>query len=107
MNNERVRFWLIPIDTRYKSSFKIRDSRSVQLFIEQTLRENEYYTIKDLNDKTMYYTIILEETGRLSLGHTKYGNGILPPILMTYDNIPQRIFKARKSFNEYFFKRDE
>lgn len=101
----KVTMWRNPIDTRYNGDFKIRDMKSVEIFIKDCI-QIENYEFKDVKDSTMYYNIMKDKEGRLTFSHTKYGDGILPPIIMEYEDIPKKIYKARKSVNEYFFNKD-
>lgn len=98
-----ISIWKVPFDNRYNGDFKIRDYVSVEIFMKDALKEGNCYAFKDVNDETMYYSVEKSKEGQAIFAHTKYGDGILPPVVWEYDDIIKKIYKARKSFNQYFF----
>lgn len=53
----------------------------------------------------MYYTLEKDKGGQVTYAHIEYG--LFVPKLMEYDDIESKIYKARKSINNYFFRRED
>ncbi len=84
--------------------FKIRSIADAQRFCNELMGVGSFDT-QDLNDPMHYYRVCKERDGRMSIGHARYGKDpiLAEPVLMRLDNVPQRIFKARKSINARLF----
>ena len=101
----RILMWKHPYDRRHGGDFKLIDLVSAKILMEDCLCNGQEYIIPDVNNPEMYYTLAKDDEGQVTYAHTEYG--WFKPQLMQYDDIDKKIYKARKSINNYFFKREE
>lgn len=97
--------WKQPYDSRHGGDFKVRDLVSAKIMMENCLCNGQDYIIPDVNNPEMYYTLEKDKDGQVIYSHTEYG--IFKPQFMQYDDIDKKIYKARKSMNNYFFRRED
>lgn len=101
----KISMWKQPYDSRHGGDFKVRDLVSANIFMEDCLQNGQDYIIPDVNNPEMYYTLEKDKDGQVIYSHTEYG--IFKPQFMQYDDIDKKIYKARKSMNNYFFRRED
>lgn len=101
----KISSWKLIFDTRFKGAFKVRDLESVHMFMKDCLINGQEYTVPDVDNSSMYYTLVKDSDGQVIFAHTEYG--MFTPIFMQYDNIDRKIYKARKSINAFFFRRED
>lgn len=100
----KISMWREPYDGRYRGDFKVRDLVSAKIFMGDCLQKGQDYIVPDANNPEMYYTLEKDKDGQVTYAHTEYG--LFKPQLMQYDDIDKKIYKARKSINNYFFRRE-
>ncbi len=100
----KISMWKQPYDSRHGGDFKVRDLVSAKIMMENCLCNGQEYIIPDANNPEMYYTLEKDTDGQVIYAHTEYGWFV--PKLMEYDDIVSKIYKARKSMNNYFFSRE-
>lgn len=101
----KISMWKQPYDSRHGGDFKVRDLVSAKIMMENCLCNGQEYIIPDANNPEMYYTLEKDNNGQVTFSHTEYG--IFKPIFIEEDDIERKIYKARKSINNYFFRRED
>lgn len=94
------------VSYRVEYGFKIRSLADARHFCEELflLGSTDF---PDVNDPKYYYSIARHaRDGKLRFGHARYGEDpiLAEPVLMREDNLPELIYKARKSINAHFYK---
>lgn len=89
----------------FPAELKVKSIESAAKFCE-CLAKGVSVDFEDVNDDSMYYSIMKEKSGRVCFGHTKYGTGgdrlMAPPIMMDDSNVLKRVYQARASVNARF-----